>query len=145
MLVHISTSSLKESRWYEYAIRFVLGGAAAIFTGVVGKWLGPSVGGLFLSLPAIFCASATLIESHEIHRKREAGQDGRRRGQKVAALEAAGAVLGSIGMLAFAAAFYILVQRSALGAFLAASLAWLIAAVAAWYARRNIRSVRNPC
>ncbi len=56
----------------------------------------------FLAMPAIFCASATLIERHETRRKREAGLRGTRRGREAAALEAAGAGLGSIGMLAFA-------------------------------------------
>jgi uncharacterized protein DUF3147 len=143
MLVHVSTSSLREGRWYEYVVRFVLGGAATVFTGLMSSRFGPSVGGLFLALPAIFCASATLIEDHEIRRKREKGLDGRRRGQKVAALDAAGAALGSIGMLAFAAAFAVLIPQSASGAFLAASLAWLLVCVAAWWVRRKIRIVQS--
>jgi hypothetical protein len=74
-------------------------GAATVFTGLIGSRYGASVGGLFLALPAIFCASATLIEKHEIRRKREAGLVGSRRGREAAALDAAGAGLGSIGML----------------------------------------------
>ena len=65
----------------------------------------------FWLLPAIFCASATLIEKHEIRRKREAGLDGERRGQGAAALDAAGAALGAIGMLAFAVVFWLLVEE----------------------------------
>jgi Protein of unknown function (DUF3147) len=72
----ISPSSLKEGRWYEYLVRFALGGAATVFTGFISSLFGASIGGLFLALPAIFCASATLIEKHEIRRKREAGLDG---------------------------------------------------------------------
>jgi hypothetical protein len=60
-------------------VRFVLGGAATVFTGPRQQPLRASIGGLFLALPAIFCASATLIESHEIRRKREAGLVGERR------------------------------------------------------------------
>jgi hypothetical protein len=71
--IRFSPSSLKEGRWYEYLIRFGLGGAATVFTGLVGSRYGASVGGLFLALPAIFCASATLIEKHEIRRKEKAG------------------------------------------------------------------------
>ena len=48
------------------------------------------------ALPAIFCASATLIEKHEIRRKREAGLDGRRRAEEAAALDAAGAALPAL-------------------------------------------------
>jgi Protein of unknown function (DUF3147) len=143
MLVRVSTSSLKEGRWYEYVVRFVLGGTATVFTGLMSSWFGPSVGGLFLALPAIFCASATLIEDHEIRRKRKKGHDGGRRGQKVAALESAGAALGSIGMMAFAASFTVLIRQSTSGAFLAASSSWLLVCVAAWWMRRKMRVVRS--
>jgi hypothetical protein len=71
--VSLSPSSLKEGRLHEYLIRFALGGAATVFTGFISSRCGASIGGLFLALPAIFCASATLIEKHEIRRKREAG------------------------------------------------------------------------
>lgn len=142
--IHISSSSLREGRWYEYVIRFALGGAATVFTGVISGCYGASVGGLFLALPAIFCASATLIEKHEIRRKREASLRGERRGQEAAALDAAGAALGALGMLAFAGVFWLLIERSVAGAFAGASLAWLCVAVVAWFARRKLRSVRRP-
>lgn len=141
--IEISPSSLREGRWYEYVVRFVLGGAATVFTGLVSGWYGASIGGLFLALPAIFCASATLIEKHEIRRKREAGLDGKRRGQQAAALDAAGAALGALGMLAFAGVFSLLVQQSVAGAFAGASLAWLAVSVAAWFARRKARLSRS--
>ncbi|TYL85664.1 hypothetical protein FXB40_42825 [Bradyrhizobium rifense] len=139
----ISPSSLREGRWYEYVVRFVLGGAATVFTGLVSTWYGASIGGLFLALPAIFCASATLIEKHEIRRMREAGLDGTRRGRHAAALDAAGAALGALGMLAFAGLFSLLVQQSVAGAFAGASLAWLAVSVAAWFARRKARLSRS--
>jgi Protein of unknown function (DUF3147) len=142
-LVRFSPSSLREGRWYEYVIRFALGGAATIFTGLISSRYGASVGGLFLALPAIFCASATLIEKHEIRRKREAGFVGRRRGKMAAALDAAGAALGALGMLAFAAVFSVLVQRNLPAAFAGASLAWLLTAVTAWRVRRKLRIVRS--
>src|ERR1700712_1521762 len=132
MLVRLSISSLKDSRWYEYVIRFALGGIATVFTGVISSRFGPSVGGLFLALPAIFCASATLIESHERRRKREAGLDGDRRGREAAALDAAGAALGSIGMLAFAVTFCLVVERQPIAAFAAGLCAWAIVAFLAW-------------
>lgn len=72
--IRISPSSLREGRWYEYVIRFALGGAATVFTGIISSRYGASVGGLFLALPAIFCASATLIEKHEIRRARSGSQ-----------------------------------------------------------------------
>src|SRR4029453_7450756 len=141
--IHISPSSLREGRWYEYVIRFALGGAATVFTGIVSGRYGASVGGLFLALPAIFCASATLIEKHEIRRKREAGLSGERRGQEAAALAAAGTALGALGMLAFAGVFLWLVERSVAAAFAAASLAWIVVSAAAWFVRRKLRFARR--
>ena len=141
--VRVSLSSLRESRWTEYLIRFVLGGGATVLTGLISSTCGAYVGGAFLALPAIFCASAPLIEKHEIRRKRNAGLDGTWRGQQAAALDAAGAALGAVGMLAFAIVFALTVDRSVPAAFIAASLAWLICSVAAWYVRREMRSARR--
>jgi hypothetical protein len=137
--VRISLSSLREGRPYEYLVRFVLGGAATVVAGLISSRYGATIGGLFLALPAIFCASATLIETHEIRRKRKAGLAGRRRGQEAAALDAAGAALGALGMLAFALVFFIMVEVSIFDAFVTASLAWLVVSMAAWYARRKTR------
>jgi uncharacterized protein DUF3147 len=141
--IRFSPSSLKEGRWYEYVVRFALGGAATVFTGLISSRYGASVGGLFLALPAIFCASATLIEKHEIRKKKEAGLAGESRGQQAAALDAIGAALGALGMLAFAAIFWLTVESSVLGAFAGASIAWLVVSVAAWYVRRKTKSVRS--
>lgn len=141
--IRFSPSSLKEGRSYEYLIRFALGGAATVSTGLISSRYGAAAGGLFLALPAIFCASTTLIEKHEIRRKQEAGLAGERRGQMAAALDSAGAALGSLGMLVFAAVFWLTAEKSALGAFAGASLAWLIVSAAAWYARRKMRLVQK--
>jgi hypothetical protein len=141
--ISFSPSSLKEGRWYEYLVRFALGGSATVFTGLISSRYGAAVGGVFLALPAIFCASVTLIEKHEIRRKREAGLDGRRRGEEAAALDAAGAALGALGMLAFAIVFSLTVENSVPAAFICASLAWLVVSVATWCARRKLRSVRR--
>lgn len=139
MIVKVSFSSLRDSHWYEYIVRFLLGGAAAVTTGLIGNRYGPAVGGLFLALPAIFCASATLIESHEVRRKREAGLSGQRRGQEAAALDAAGAALGSVGMMGFALAVSLLAERLAALALTVATIAWCVICVAAWWAWRRVR------
>ena len=143
MLVKLSTSALKQTRWYEYAIRFVLGGGATVLAGAIGSKFGTAVGGLFLALPAIFCASATLIESHERHAKEKAGLSGRWRGQQAAALDAAGAALGSIGLAAFAATFYAIVGASAAFAFVAALTVWAVVSVSAFWLRRKLRIVSH--
>ncbi len=143
MLVKMSLSSLQEGRWYEYLIRFGMGGAATVFMGFIGNSFGPSIGGLFLALPAIFCASATLIEKHEIRKKREAGLTGERRGVEAAALDAAGAAMGSLGLLTFAATFLVLVARNYWWALAVACVAWFLTSVGAWWIRRRIRIAKK--
>ena len=59
MPIRVSPSALREGRWYEYLIRFGLGGVATVLTGLISSRYGPSIGGLFPALPAIFCASAS--------------------------------------------------------------------------------------
>jgi hypothetical protein len=54
MVVRVKWSALKQSRWYEYVLRFVLGGLATVMAGAVAAFYGPAVGGLFLAFPAIF-------------------------------------------------------------------------------------------
>jgi hypothetical protein len=144
MHLKLSLSSLRQTHWYEYVIRFVLGGAATVLAGAVGSRFGASVAGLFLALPAIFCASATLIEAHERRQKERAGFKGARRGREAAALDAAGAGLGSAGLLAFAAVFSLVVGASTAGAFAAALTAWAIVSVSAWWLRRKLRKAPAP-
>jgi hypothetical protein len=59
-------------------------------------------GGLFLAFPAIFPASATLVAKHETQKKQNAGIATSSRGRQAAAMDAAGAALGSVGLAAFA-------------------------------------------
>lgn len=140
MIVKASASSLQSGRWYEYIVRFALGGAATVATGLISSRFGASLGGLFLALPAVFCASATLIQKHEERRKRDAGLDGTRRGQEAAALDAAGAALGSVGMACFAVAFWLLVERQPRMAFALALAVWATISIAAWWTWRHVRS-----
>ena len=90
---------------------FGLGGLATVCTGLIAEAFGPATGGLFLAFPAIFCASATLVEKHERDRKEKAGLPGKRRGQQAAALDAMGAAIGSFGLLAFGAVMWTLPGR----------------------------------
>ena len=83
-MVHAKLAALGQSRWYEYLLRFVLGGVVTVVAGVIADHWGPEVGGLFLAFPAIFCASATLIEKHERQRKTRHGLKGERRGTDAA-------------------------------------------------------------
>ena len=102
MRVRINASGFRNTRWYEYAIRFLFGGLITVASGMIAKRFGPGVGGLFLAFPAIFPASATLVESHERKTKEKAGLHGQKRGRHAAGIDAAGASIGSIGLMAFA-------------------------------------------
>jgi hypothetical protein len=102
MVVKLKLSVLAEGHCYEYAFRFVLGGAVTMLAGWIATEWGPVIGGLVLAFPAIFPASATLVEKHEREKKENAGLRGAKRGRDAAALEAAGAALGSVGLMAFA-------------------------------------------
>jgi Protein of unknown function (DUF3147) len=100
--IEINWSSLKDTKPHEYAVRFLFGGLATVVAGLIARRYGPCIGGLFLSFPAIFPASATLIESHEKNRKAAIGSDGRSRGRMAASLDSSGASLGCVGLVAFA-------------------------------------------
>lgn len=132
MIVKASFGALREGRWYEHVMRFALGGAATVMTGLIAKYGGPEIGGLFLAFPAMLCASATLIDTHERRRKREAGMEGTRRGQDAAALDAAGAALGSLALAAFALTTCSIASRYPWTAIWLASLAWCGTAILCW-------------
>ena len=138
MIVRLHPSALRDIRWYEYAIRFVLGGAMTVIAGLIAAHFGPVVGGLFLAFPAIFPASVTLIEKHVRERKEKAGVAGARRGKEAAALDAMGAVLGSLGLAAFAVVIWLLIERSPALALVLATATWLAISVLAWIVRRRL-------
>src|ERR1700676_1575032 len=106
MNVSADFSALKKSKWDEYALRFLLGGSVTLVAGLLAKKYGPVFGGLFLAFPAIFPASVTLVEKHERQKKQRAGIALTTRGRQAAALDAAGAVSGSIGLAVFAAVLW---------------------------------------
>jgi uncharacterized membrane protein (GlpM family) len=143
VLVKVKLAALAGGRWYEYAVRFVLGGAMTALAGWIAKEWGPAVGGLFLAFPAIFPASATLLEKHQREKKEKAGLPGGRRGRDAAALEATGAVLGSIGLMVFGTIVWQVAPASAGIALGGSAVVWLVVAVALWAARRHVRLTRR--
>jgi len=136
MIVQFNASALRQTRWYEYLVRFVLGAAMTVIAGLVAARFGPVVGGLLLAFPAIFPASATLIEKHVRERKERVGLSGSRRGKEAAALDAVGAALGSFGLVAFGLVIWLQIERSPPVALILATVAWLAIAVLAWEVRR---------
>ena len=114
--------------------------------GIIAKEYGPGVGGLFLAFPAIFPAGATLIEKHERERKEKLGLHGKVRGRKAASVDAAGAAMGSIGLMVFA----LLISRFITDyktwvVMLAATLAWMATSILLWHIRTHEpRMLRIP-
>ena len=133
MSISIDTSSLKETRPRDFAIRFIFGGFVTLLTGLIAQRYGPTVAGLFLAFPAIFPATATLIEKHEKQRKLQIGRDGTNRGRSAVAVDAAGTALGTLGLLLFALFLWrFLPAHSAPFILIAAALLWITTATALW-------------
>ena len=140
MIVKLNLSALRQTRWYELALRILFGGIATAVTGLIAKSFGPLVAGLFLAFPEIFPATATLVDKHTKERRRRAGLDGSLRAADAVALEARGATLGSVGLFVFAGVMWLGLPRlSPLLAFTAAALSWLVASVSVWQIRRLVR------
>jgi uncharacterized YccA/Bax inhibitor family protein len=120
---------LKGKKPRDYVLRFAFGSSISVISAFVSLKY-QLVGGMFLAFPAILPASLTLVE-------RDAGR-------AEASIDAQGAIIGSIGLLAFAlvASFGIKII-GALPALSVAALAWLVvsltiyAAVMAWRAATN--------
>src|ERR1700749_3732673 len=128
MIVRFHPSALRDIRWYQYAVRFALGGAMTAIAGLIAARFGPVIGGLFLAFPAIFPASATLIEKHVRERKEKSGLSGARRGKEAAALDASGAALGSFGLAAFGLVIWLMIVQSPAWALVLAAASWLAVA-----------------
>jgi uncharacterized membrane protein (GlpM family) len=138
MRVSFDMSALRRTRWHEYALRFLFGGAMTVVAGLVAKRYGPAVGGLFLAFPAIFPAGATLVEKHEREKKKQAGIVRTKRGRQAAALDAYGAALGTMGLLCFGLIVWLLLPTHDLPlVLLCATAAWSIVSIALWRIRKS--------
>jgi hypothetical protein len=120
----IEPKKLREVHARDLAYRFAAGAVTSIVAGVMTLVFGPRIGGIMLAFPAILAASLTLIEEQED--SAEAREDAR------------GAVIGALGMAAFAAVAAILFGAvNAAIVLLAATAAWFLAAfagyMAAWF------------
>jgi Protein of unknown function (DUF3147) len=138
MRIQIDLSTLKKTKWHEYAGRFLFGGLVTAIAGIIAKHYGPVIGGLFLACPAIFPASATLIEKHEEQKKERVGLEGRIRARQAASVDATGSAIGSVGLLAFAAITWKCLPSHSLWLVLpSASTAWLAVSILFWHIRKR--------
>ena len=140
MIVKANLSALAKTKWHDYAVRFVFGGTITAVAGIIAKVYGPAIGGLFLACPAIFPASATLIEKHERQTKQHLGVNGKARGRQAASVDAAGSAMGSLGLLVFALITWKLIEREKMWfVLLMATLAWLSVSCLFWILRKRWR------
>jgi hypothetical protein len=118
--VKIEPSRLRKTKWQEYAVRFIFGGAITALTGLVAHLYGPVIGGLFLAFPAILPASLTLIEKHS--------------GKEEAEAAAHGATIATAGLFGFGAVVWALAgQLAAWLVLLIALIVWAVLAVGLWF------------
>jgi hypothetical protein len=129
---------VKDIKFHEYFVRFLFGGLCSVVAGLIANRFGPAVGGLFLAFPAIFPAGASLLESHEKRKMAKAGVDGTNQGRTAASVDSAGASIGSIGLIVFAAILWrALPAHNAYAVIALGTAIWLIASCAIWYARKS--------
>lgn len=137
MKIEIQASALKQTQWYEYAIRFVFGGLVTMFTGFVVQQYGPVIGGLFLAFPSIFPASLTLIQKHKEKKEEQKGKSeeaSEEKGKDSASQAALGTMLGSPGLVVFGLVIWKL--SGALAPWLVLLIAvsgWFATAFAVWW------------
>jgi hypothetical protein len=138
--ISVNPSTLAETTWYEYAMRFFFGGLITAVAGIIAKKYGPEIGGLFLAFPAIFPAGATLIEKHEREHKEKNGFRGVQRARKAVAADAAGAAMGCVGLVGFALVVWQWgPQGQAAVVITCATLAWVFVSGVVWIAwKRNL-------
>ena len=139
MRIRLDLSTLGQTKWHDYAVRFLFGGLITAFAGMIAKKFGPGIGGLFLAFPAIFPASATLIEKHEEEKKESLGLNGAARGRSAASVDAAGSSMGSIGLFIFAFVVWQFLPRDRAWRVLGgATVLWLGVSVAIWQIRKAL-------
>jgi len=146
MKIQTNFAALKRTKWSEYLVRFLFGGSVTALAGIIANHFGPSIGGLFLAVPAIFPAAATLLEKHEEKKARTEAQK-EMFARQLAGVDAAGAAMGSIGLIAFAIVLWQLLTRYPLSIVLIVALAaWFVISIVVWFARKTLwRSLRIRC
>ena len=147
MIVQAKLAALKGIAPREWGVRFLFGGAVCVMAGLIAKRFGPEIGGLFLAFPAIFPASASMVEAHEKKHKARVGLDGTNRGRTVAGLDAAGTALGCFGLIGFAfLCWQGLPHFGTAVVFLIATIAWVALSITVWLLRKSriFRNMRGP-
>lgn len=127
--VALEMSRFGDLRVADMAIRFAFGFSVSVCAGAITLAAGDHIGGVFLAFPAILPASLTLIAD--------------KHGDDQAELDAAGAVIGAIALVAFAiTAFALFVRVNPAITEIAALAAWTCGAIGLYFITRNL--LRRP-
>jgi hypothetical protein len=112
----VDVGALRQAKPKHFVIRFAFGAAISVVAGLVSLAFGARAGGVVLAFPAILPATLTLIEREGTAKEVEEDDEG--------------AMLGSVGMVAFAVVAAVTLSSLASAvALAAASLAWLVCAI----------------
>jgi hypothetical protein len=107
------------------AIRFAFGFVISLAVSGITELAGYGVGGLFLAFPAILPASLTLIAEND--------------GERKARVDAAGAIIGAFGLIAFAVVSWALIGSiPVLAAQVLAAVTWGVVAVSGYLLLRRL-------
>ncbi|MBV9100448.1 MAG: nicotinamide-nucleotide amidohydrolase family protein [Candidatus Dormibacteraeota bacterium] len=120
----VEVAKARSARRSAYLIRFGFGAAVSVLAAVLGLAGGHRFGGLFLAFPAILPAALTLLEKKE--------------GLAQAVSDVRGAVIGAVGMLAFAVVAAQLMRSATPVALPAALGAWVITSAAVYVLMRSL-------
>jgi hypothetical protein len=114
-------SKLHDVHLSDLTVRFAFGAGMSVAAAGVTAWFGPFAGGMFLAFPAILPATLTLLEDKE--------------GTPDACHDVRGAVLGSLGLVAFAVVGAVAFGHLPIGLVLGvATAAWALVAVCVYLA-----------
>jgi hypothetical protein len=139
MRVKLKFESLKATKPKEYVSRFVFGGVVTVLAGFVADHYGPILGGLFLAFPGIFPAGVSLVEKHKTLREKAEGKRGTRSARGQASVEAAGASVGTLGLMGFAVVLWRgLPGHNFLPVLLMAAGTWIVVSWLFWWTRERI-------
>lgn len=139
MRLKFKFESLKQTKPAEYVSRFVFGGLVTVLAGFVADRFGPVIGGLFLAFPGIFPAGVSLVEKHKTLREKDEGKVGTWSARGQASVEAAGASVGTLGLIGFAVVLWRgLPTHSFLTTVLMAGGTWIAVSWLFWGARERL-------
>jgi hypothetical protein len=120
--IGLDFDQIRKPQWKALAVRFAFGAAIALAAALVGLRFGPRYGGVFLAFPAVLPAALSMIEKKE--------------GKARADVDAYGAIIGGLGMVAFALVVHALMPAGAVLSVAVGWVAWVAAAGAGFYTAR---------